>query len=831
MIQSFVELIREIGPLSDPVQIFALVMVIILVAPLVFTRLRIPGIVGLIVVGALVGPSAAGWLERDETIQLLGTVGLLYLMFTAGLSMDLGQFQKLRGRSVGFGLVSFAIPMVLALIVGTQVMGYSMATSLLLGSVVGSHTLLAYPMAVRLGIAQSPAVTVTTGGTLVTDTLSLLVLAVVVANAAGDADRAFWVTFGAGLVAFLIYIMVVVPRVGRLFFRTVRNEPTTEFGFLLVILFVTAVLAEVAGLAPIVGAFAAGLALNSLVPDTGTLMGRIQFVGEALFIPFFLLSVGMLVDFSVLFGELGVWITAAVFTGLVVIGKASAAWTAGLVLRMRSFESWTMTGLTIPQAAATLAVTLIAFELFDPSGERVFSAEMVNGVVIMILATCLVGPSLVERFGRQLALAEEERPYDPSDAPERILIPLANPATADALIDLSLMIRRGNEPLFPLTVARDGADVDAQVAASERLLAHAVKHAAAADVPVNPLTRVDMNVAAGIVRAVKERRASTIVIGWNGKVTTRDRMFGSVLDQLIGDTAATTLVCHLCRPLSVTERVVLAVPPFAERDPGFGAVVRAARRLAARSSASLLVLTSDECFERVDQRINAVGPDVETETVAIGQWGHMTDAIGRHVRKDDLLIVITARQGTLAWQPEFIALPFELGQRFSELNFVIAYPPGVETLQQARSETLPATLGVRVSEVRHQVAAATVEAVLSDLLRAHFPNSPTAVQRLREQLLARHGNALELIGPSILLLDGHSPIVNEPILLVAECEAAIGVGDNGDVVRQVAVFLSPMDRKAHEHLRDVSAIAGHLRASTFHAASRSPFERLGVGER
>lgn len=824
---AFIDMVRSVGPLTDPVQIFALVMVIILVAPLVFTRMRIPGIVGLIVVGALVGPSAAGWLERDATIQLLGTVGLLYLMFSAGLSMDLGQFQKLRGRSVGFGLVSFCLPLGLALAVGTQVMGYTVGTSLLLGAVVGSHTLLAYPMAARLGIAQSPSVTMTTGGTLVTDTLSLLILAIVVANAASDADAGFWIRFVVGLAVFVVYVAFIVPRIGRAFFRTVRNEPTTEYGFLLVVLFVTAVLAELGGLAPIVGAFAAGLALNSLVPDAGTLMSRVQFVGEALFIPFFLLSVGMLVDFAVLFGDLNVWLSAAVFTGLVVLGKGAAAWLVAMILRMRTFEAWTMSGLTIPQAAATLAVTLIAFELLGADGERYFSSEMVNGVVIMILATCLIGPSLVDRFGRKVALAEAERPEDAGSAPERILIPLANPATADALVDLALLIRRSNEPLFPLTVARDGDDVATQVAASERLLAHAVKHAAAADVPVTPLTRVDMNISAGIVRAVKERRASTIVIGWNGQVTTRDRVFGSVLDQMIRDTDATTLVCHLVRPISVTGRCVLAVPPFAERSPGFAAVVRAVRRIAARTSADLLVLTSDDCLEAVDRAVNRVEPHVETESLSIGEWDNVLGALARQVREDDLVILLTARVGTVAWQASLDRLPEDLGKNLAEHNFIIAYPPeGPGTSGREGAEPIADGLGLGVDEVQHGVHGRDVDAVVSALLHSHFSDRPETVQRLREQLLARHDTKVELIGSGALLLDGHTSALAEPILLVANCEDQVTVNGDGDHVRQVVVLLSPLSRPPAEHLRDVAALATSLCAEAPDPETRSPFRRL-----
>ncbi|RMH68240.1 MAG: cation:proton antiporter, partial [Bacteroidetes bacterium] len=478
-------------PVTDPVLVFALAMLIILVAPVVFTRLRIPGLVGLIVAGAIVGPTGIGLLERNETFELLGTVGLLYLMFVAGLSIDLNQFAKLRTRSLVFGLTSFVIPQTLALLLGTQLLGFDLPQALLLGSIVGSHTLLAYPIASRLGITKNNAVIMTMGGTMVADVLSLLILAIVVALIEGASGPGFWLRFTLLMLLYAAGVVFLLPRLGRWFFRTVRNQADVEFVFLVAVVFLVAYLASWANLAPIIGAFLAGLVMNRLVPENSPLMTRVRFVGNALFIPFFLISVGMLVDLRVLVSSLTLWERALLFTGLVLGGKLAAAMLVRQVYGYTAVEGWVTYGLSTPQAAATLAVTLIGFEL------GLFDGTTVNAVIVMILLTSLVGPSVVDRFGRKLAVQETTRPYEPTQAPQRILVPLANPEHVEALIDIALIVHdpKSEQPIYPLVVVRDEEESGAPVAAAEQILSRAIVHAAAADVPVQPLTRIDLNVA------------------------------------------------------------------------------------------------------------------------------------------------------------------------------------------------------------------------------------------------------------------------------------------------------------------------------------------------
>ncbi|MEM7734493.1 MAG: cation:proton antiporter, partial [Deinococcota bacterium] len=371
-------------PIHNPVLIMALAMGLFLVVPLLFERIRLPSIIGLILAGALVGPHGLNLLERDETIQLLGTVGLLYLMFVAGLELDLVGFIKHRTSSLTFGLLTFAFPMILPLVL-MPFFGLSWAEVILIGAIVASHTPIAYPIASRLGISKNPAITAAMGGTLVTDTLSLVVLAIITSYVDGASSVQFWIIKFALLAAFCFVVLQGLPRLGRWFFRYVGNQPIAQYAFLLTVLFATAFLAEELRSKDLIGAFLAGLALNRLVPDTSALMNRLQFVGNSLFMPFFLLSVGMLVDAQVL-TDPNVWLLAAMLSVILLVGKGLAAVLSQRLFKYSPAQGFLMLGMSLPQAAATLAVTFVGYDI------GLFDESMINAVVVLIMFSCLLGP-------------------------------------------------------------------------------------------------------------------------------------------------------------------------------------------------------------------------------------------------------------------------------------------------------------------------------------------------------------------------------------------------------------------------------------------------------
>ncbi len=787
-------------PFSDPVLIFALVMLIILIAPIIFKRFKIPGIVGLILAGAVVGPSMLGLLDRDDTINLLGTVGLLYLMFMAGLSIDLNQFEKLRNRSIGFGFTSFIIPLTGALVAGFYLLDYPLSTSLLLGSIVGSHTLLAYPIAEQLGITKNTPVTMVLGGTLVTDTMSLGLLAVIAGSVGDDLGPGYWVGFGISVLIFVVSALIILPRLGRWYFRNVKHDTNTDFVFMVAVLFSTAFLADLAGLASIIGAFMAGLLLNRLVPESGTLMSRIQFVGNALFIPFFLISVGMLVDVTVL-GSLDVWVMIIIFTCLVFAGKGLAAWIIYKIFKYSQAEGWVVYGLTIPQSAATLAVTLIGYDL------GFFDQTAVNAVVIMILFTCLVGPWLVEKYGREIALQEENKPYEPSEAPQRILVPLANPETSDALMDIAFMVRdsKSNQPVYPLTVARDGKDVETQVVRGEEMLSHAVIHAAAAEVPVNPVTMVDYNVASGVSRAVSEKLITNVIIGWNGEVSAKRRIFGSILDQLLTDLDEMIMVSKIEKPVNTFDRVVVAIPPFAALESGFPEAIRPIKLMAEQIGGDLVVVSTNEREPHVRERVNKVKPALDVNFQTIDVWSELPGWLQENQKEDDLFILISARKGSLSWRPGLDRLPRVIAQKYSTLCFITIYPTSVQKdLEfEAGKENLKI---LKESRIKIGLQNDSIENVLANIIGEDDAFENIDIKRITRRLIENSSGYTPELMPGVLFYESHTSKVDEQLLFMGVSGKGLNIEQTANPAFIVLILLSPKDMAAQKHLKSLNSI-------------------------
>ena len=778
-------------PVNDPVLIFALVMLIILVVPLLASRLRIPSIVGLILAGAIVGQGALGLLERDNTIILLGTVGLLYLMFIAGLSIDLEQFSKSRGKSISFGLLSFGFPMAGSLLLAPVFLDYSLQSSLLLGSIVGSHTLLAYPIANRLGIGKNRAVTMSLGATMVTDAVSLTILAIVAASVLGDMNVEFWITFLGFVLVYLILVIFVLPRVGRWFFRNVREQTNMEYIFLLSALFVSAYAAQTVGLAAIIGAFLAGLSLNRLVPERSTLMSRVQFIGNALFIPFFLISVGMLVDFKVLISP-EVWLVAILFFFLVMAGKYLAAKSTQIIYRMTSDEGYVMLGLTSPQAAATLAVTLIGFEI------GLLDEMAVNAVILLILASCYAGTSLVDAYGRKVVFQEEKASLTVSDAPERILVPLSNPQTAEALMDIAIMIRGKNssEPIFPLTVARESKYIEAAVASGEKLLGHAVIHAAAADVPVIPVTRVDLNIASGIVRATKELRISDIVIGWNGIITTRQRILGSVLDQLLAESDETVLVSKIDQPINTVERVLLGIPPMAQYEPGFGDSFQTIKKLINQLGARTVVMAMENNISLLKPFIEKEKPELSADYIVVKNWNKIADSFKEYHNDQDLIILFSSRRGTISWQPSFERMPERIITKINPDNFIIVYPAEVQESRKPKAvlrlDESPLIPDIFSSHIYIATGDnSNYHAALEKLVLACFPDRADVSTEVLQQLKVLEPGNMPGDLPGILLMHLSTHHVGKPTLLLTVNENGYDTKKHNEKVKVIFILLSP----------------------------------------
>ncbi|HEX5521726.1 MAG TPA: cation:proton antiporter [Longimicrobiaceae bacterium] len=788
-------------PITDPVLIFALAMVLFLAVPLLFERLRIPGVVGLIIAGAVVGPNGLNLLARGSTIILLGTVGLLFLMFMVGLELDLNEFNRHRQQSVVFGVLSFLLPQAIGTAL-TLALGYPLLPALLLGAMFASHTLVAYPIATRLGIVKTTPVTIVAGATLITDLLALLVLAIVTGASEGGLTAALWAKVGLSLAFYVALVMLGVPRIGRWFFRRSPPGGASEFLFTLALLYVFAYVAHALDIEPIIGALLLGFALNRLVPESSTLMTRLKFFGDSLFIPFFLLSVGMLVDVRA-FADREAWTIIAVLVSATVVSKAIAAKASSRFFGMPSEEGWVMFGLSVSHAAATMAITLVGFQI------GLFDEEIVNAVVVIILVTCVLGPTMVERYGRKLALREEQKPYDPSEAPQRILIPISNPKTSEALMGLAFMLRGANseEPLYPITVVRESGEMAAaQVAEAEKMLSSAVIYAAGANVPVVPLTRVDSNFASGIVRGIQETRTTAVVIGWDGRRSRRYGIFGSVLDQLLEQTKQMILVAKLGHPVNVTKRIVLVLPPEINHHPGFYGAVHTAKTLANQLGAGMLALTIDGDPGRYEKLLGVVRPRVPVTVEAVGGWDGLMAELRTRLRPDDLVVVFSARRGTIGWHRELERMPAVLAQLVPE-SFIVLYPAEVDVgLRHRALDVLPAALAPE--RIVFDVANVDFAETLRLLLQTRYADRPAQLQQVIDALGQGGRTIFTEIHPGVVVLHARLERLSEPLIFLATSPEGIAIPNRAEPAKLMFLLLSPVERP-ERHLVALAEIA-HL---------------------
>lgn len=658
-------------PLTNPVHVFGLVMLVILVAPQVLARYEIPGIVVLLVAGLLLGPHAFGVLERGQTMQLLGMVGLLYIMFTAGLEFDLDEFDRHRHRSLIFGTIGFLLPQIIGTLLGRYVLDFEWLTAVLLGSVFASHTLLAYPVLSRMGVARREVVTTTVGATILTDTAALLVLAVVVGAAEGGLTLSFLVVLAALLALYVVAVLAGLPRLGRWFFRHSSGDGTAEYVFVLAAVFVCAAVAEWIGIEAIIGAFLAGLGLNRLVPDHSALMHRVRFVGDALFIPFFLLSTGMLVDAGALVSEARSLIVAGLMLAAVVVTKGLSAWLTGRLFQYDREETIVAFALTIPQAAATLAAVLVGYEV------GLFGLDVINGAIIMMLFTCLLGPWLADRVGRKMAARDVREGTAGVLKPQRILVSLANPATTTNLIELAAQIRdpKSGQDLYVVAIARDGPDVAESVRHAESIVGQAGERAAAADVPVRSITRVEVSAAQGIRRAIQETRSTIVMMGWEEMPAAERFIFGGISDHLLKEGDVLLMLCRMQRSVSLTRRLILCVPPLSDHELGFASVVNVTHSLARRARLPIVVVGEASQLAVVEAAMARARASVSLSVRELRAWDDLTDTLVGTIRDDDLVVLVSARRGTLSWRSRLDRLPHSLAVQFPRTDVCVMYPP------------------------------------------------------------------------------------------------------------------------------------------------------------
>ena len=673
-------------PVEEPVIVFAIALTTFLIAPMLIERAGLPGIVGIVLVGATLGPNGTGVLAESDAIVLLGNVGLVYLLFTVGLELDLRGFLAAPQNAALFGLVSFFLPFTVGTAVGVHVLGLDLWASFLLSAVFSSHTLLAYPVANRLDVTKNRAVTAVFGGILFTDTLALIVLAIVLGQADGELTMLLFGQVFASIAVLFVGVWLVLPPIARWFFRNTSQESYFEFLLVVAAIFSAASFAEVLGLSDILGAFVAGIALNRLVSRGGPLMNRIEFVGNALFVPFFLLYVGMLVDPGVILdGPRTLFVAAAIIATMLVTKTAAA----GIVSRIQGYdrnETGVITGLSIGQAAAALAITLVGFDA------GLFDADVLNAVVLMMLVAAVLSPWLTERYGTRLALQDDVEPGDSGSVDPRILLPLSSDADRQRhLLELAFSLKdeRAESPIHLLTVVQPNSSHDSEesIAEAEASLEGAAAAADAAEVPARTETRINHSVASGIVRASTETRAEIIVMGWDATQSLSNRVFGSIIDQVLSRTTVPVFVSRLGFPINTTERIVVVAPPGVDHHEGFYEAVHVVKRLADRLGAALHVYTVAGNPQQYERLFGMVEPELEGSFSACHDWPTLFDTLREETAEHDLVMPLSPRKGSVGWDRSLATLPQQLTDLPAE-SFIVVTPRQGEPGYAARFLTI-----------------------------------------------------------------------------------------------------------------------------------------------
>ncbi|WP_295731565.1 cation:proton antiporter [uncultured Muribaculum sp.] len=666
-------MIATITPLvTDPVMIFFIVLVIILLAPILLNRLKIPHIIGMIVAGVAIGPYGIGLLSRDASFEIFGQVGILYLMFLAGIEIDMYHLKKNMSKGLTFGLYTFIVPMVLGTLTSVWMLGYSWLTAILLASMYASHTLIAYPIVSRLGLNKSPAVIITIAGTIVTVLGALIVLAAIVGIwEDGEFSALGLLALLGRLVAYCLVIVYLFPRLTRWFFKR-YSEPVTQFIYVLAMVFLASYSAKAIGLESVLGAFYAGLVLNRYIPNMSPLMNRIEFVGNAIFIPYFLIGVGMLINVNVVVSSWQTLYVAAVMSVVATLCKWLAAWLTQLTYRMSSLDRSMIFGLSNAQAAATLAAVMIGFRM------GIFNEDVLNGTIVMILVTCAISSIITERAATRMRVAMLSDDTGAPDAatrrgPSNMLISVSNPVTASSLVDFAVLMYNPSREsrLYALNIITD--DTPGHRAIGRTCLEQAQQAAAAMDLRIEPIERFDLNVTAGLVNTIKERDVSEVIIGMHRKATVIDSFFGSKIEQLIKSTSKMVLIARCFIPVNAVTRIVVVVPPKAEYETGFARWVNSLGRLTRQIGCRIIFCCNADTRRCVRGVLMRDRFEIRSEYRDVEGWDDFV-LLANHILDDDLFVVVNARRSSVSFSSSMDELPMFLQKYFSRNNLVVIYP-------------------------------------------------------------------------------------------------------------------------------------------------------------
>ena len=663
-------------PITDPTLTFFVVLLIILLAPIIMGKLRIPHIIGMVLAGVVVGKYGLNILVRDNSFELFGRVGLYYIMFLAALEMDMESIRKNRNRLLIFALLTFTVPLLLTYFMGIHLLNYGITASLLLGCIMASNTLVAYPIVSRYGLQRKPSVTLSVGSSIISLIFSLIMLAAIVASNKGEGSIGFWLFFVSKFVIYCAAAIFLLPRLTRWFLRR-YSDAVMQFIFVLASLFLCAALSAAIGLEGIFGAFLSGLILNRYIPSVSPLKNRLEFIGNAVFIPYFLIGVGMLINVRLLFTGGGILWAVICITLFGTLGKAIAAYAACFGFRMPISSGHMMFGMTSAHAAGAIAMVMVGMNLLGEDGAPLVSAQMLNAVIVMILFTCIISSVITEQSAQRIILRDKELPVEAHRKAndQRILVPVKYPEYAEQLMNMAILMlnRKQTRGIVALNVVYDGEHMHRNMEQGNRLLEQMTQYCAGSDIQIQTQTRIAANIANGIKHAFKEFQATEILIGMHTHKEVSTKFWGEFHQSLFNGLNQQITMARLAQPLNTIRRIQVAVPSRAEFEPGFYRWLERLSRIAGNLECRIQFHGRTETLSLVNEYIKNRHPQVRADYSNMDHWNELPK-LANDVADDHLFVIVTARKGTVSYKNALEYLPDEVQHYFNGKNLVIIFP-------------------------------------------------------------------------------------------------------------------------------------------------------------
>lgn len=679
-------------PITNPTLIFFVVMLIILSAPIIMGKLRIPHIIGMVLAGVLIGKYGFNILNRDDSFELFGNVGLYYIMFLAALEMDMEGVKKNVKRMLIYGALTCFIPFGLTFVMSVSMLKYSIMASLILGCIMASNTLIAYPIVGRYGLQRKPSVTLSVGASMISLLTSLIILSAIENAHAGNSDFMFWAWFVAKIIIYCGVLSLIVPRLTRYFLRR-YSDAVMQFIFVMAMLFMSAAIAEAVGVNGISGAFFAGLILNRYIPPVSPLMNRIEFIGNALFIPYFLIGVGMLINVRLLFNGGNILWVVFLIVVFGTVGKAIAAYLACFSFRMPWSSGHMMFGLTSAHAAGAIAMVMVGMKIEIAPGKYLVDDTMLNGVVMMILFTCIISTMVTENAAQRIILRDKEFAHEeePENDDEKILVPVKYPEYANRLINLAILMRNQklNRGLVGLNVVYDDAKMRQNQALGQKILQQVQQYAAGSDVKMQTQVRIAANIANGIKHAFKEFQASEILIGMHMHAEVSNKFWGEFHQSLFNGLNRQIIMARLHQPLTTIRRIQVAVPSRAQYEPGFYRWLERLARMAKNLECRITFHSRKDTQELIKQFITNKHNELRADYEEMEHWSELP-MLASTISQDHMFVVVTARKGTVSYKTALDRLPEEITKYFNGKNLMIIFPDQfgeqMETMTFAQSQ-------------------------------------------------------------------------------------------------------------------------------------------------